>query len=251
MKPTRTHVRPAMALMAVALALTTARGAKAEEAEQPAPFKLTTGVYRLSGGGAPSGQALDVNLRHTSDLGNVWIGWFRSPVLQFTQTRVGWDRTFASGPVRVMPSVQAATGGYWAASFTAETGSTWFAGAGIGRSNLRPSVALNFDPGEAWALSGGYRWEDNSSVALQLIRDNRENPDQRHLHLIWRQTIEGGERLTVDLLAKQGLVAGENIRRVGFTMGYDWRRHFVRIAWDPNTSFTPQDMLRVSAGVRF
>ena len=240
-----------MTLLTAALLFMTSHIANAEEAAPPTPFKLTTGVYQLSGGGVAPGQALDVNLRHTSDLGNVWIGWFRSPLLQFTQTRLGWDRTFAIGPVRVMPSLQAASGGYWGGSLAVETGSTWFAGAGIGRSNLRPSVALNFDPGEAWTLSGGYRWEDNSSVALQLIRDNRENPDQRHLHLIWRQAIDGGERLAVDLLVKQGLVAGEPIRRLGLTVGYDWRRHFVRIAWDPKVNFTPQDMLRLSAGVRF
>jgi hypothetical protein len=34
-------------------------------------------------------------------------------------------------------------------------------------------------------------------------------------------------------------------------VGYDWPTYFVRLAWDPKVNFTPQDMVRLSAGVRF
>jgi hypothetical protein len=57
--------------------------------------------------------------------------------------------------------------------------------------------------------------------------------------------------LTLDLLDKRGLVNGQEIHRFGFTAGYDWPRHFVRLAWDPKVNFTPQDMLRLQAGLRF
>lgn len=237
--------------VAAATALS-ALAALAVQAEESGPaFKLTTGVYQLSGGGVPAGSTLDVNLRHSSDLGNIWIGAYRAPVLDVSQLRVGWDRTFAWGPVRVIPSLQWATGGFWGGSIAAETGETWFVGAGLGRTNLRPYANLNFDPNDSWTLSGGYRWADNHALALLLVRDNRENPDQQHLHLTYRTPIEGGQRLTLDLLAKRGLVDGVPIRRLGASVGYDWPRQFVRVAWDPKVNFTAQDMLRLSAGMRF
>jgi hypothetical protein len=220
-------------------------------ADDDAPaFKLTTGVYQFSGGGAPSGTAIDLNLRNSSDWGNVWVGWFRWPDESFTQTRAGWDRSFALGPLRVQPSVQAASGGFRGGSINVETGDSWFAGAGLGRTNLRPYVNLNFDPNDAWSLSGGYRWSDKHSLSLLLVGDNRLNPDERHFHVQYRVPV-GGNRLLVDVLAKRGLVEGQMIHRVGFTLGYDWPRFFVRVAWDPKVNFTPQDMVRVQAGTRF
>ena len=234
--------------VAAAMALT----AFAVQAGDDSPaFKLTTGVYQLSGGGVPSGPALDINLRHTSELGNVWVGLFRAPVLDTSQVRAGWDRTYTLGPVRVMPSLQWASGGFLGGSIGLETGDTWFAGVGLGRTNLHPYANLNFDPNDAWMLNGGYRWADNRALSLLLVRDNRENPDQQHLHLVYRTPIDGGQRLTLDLLAKRGLVDGVPIRRLGASLAYDWPRQFVRVAWDPKVNFTAQDMLRLSAGVRF
>jgi hypothetical protein len=237
---------------AIAAAFVTALATSATRADDAAPFKLTTGLYFLSaGGGVASGPALDVNLRHTSEFGNVWVGWFRAPVLEVSQVRAGWDRSYSIGAVRVMPSLQWASGGFWGGSLAAEAGSTWFAGAGLGRTNLRPYANLNFDPNDAWTLSGGYRWGDNHALSVQVVRDNRENPDQQHVHVVYRTPIAGDQRLTVDLLAKRGLVDGTPIRRIGLSVGYDWRRHFVRVAWDPKVNFTAQDMLRLSGGVRF
>ncbi len=229
------------------LALLAAVTARADDA--PA-FKLTSGIYHFSGGGLPASDALDINLRHSSDDGNTWVGWFRWPQGGMTQTRAGWDRTFTLGPVRVQPSVQAASGGFWGGSIYAETGDSWFVGAGLGRTNLRPYANLNFDPNDAWTLAGGYRWSDKHSLSLLLVHDNRENSDQRHLHLQYRLPL-GSNRLVLDVLAKRGLVDGVPIRRVGFSAGYDWPRFFVRVAWDPKVNFTSQDMMRVSAGTRF
>lgn len=228
-----------------------AAAAPAHAQEGPA-FKFTSGVYSYAkGGGLPAATGLDLNLRYTSDLGNLWVGWFRAPRLDFTQTRAGWDRQFEVGPLRVQPSVQVASGGFVGGSLNVETGQTWFAGVGIGRTNLKPYVNLNFDPNDAWMLSGGYRWSDGRALSALLVGDNRENPDQRHLHLTWRAPVGDGNRITLDLLAKRGLVNGVMVRRVGFTAGYDWPRTFVRVAWDPRANFTPQDMLRLSAGLRF
>ena len=234
------------------LALITALTALAAHAgDAPSPFKFTTGVYRLAGGGLPPGDALDLNLRHSSDAGNFWVGWYRAPMQDVSQLRAGWDRTFTLGPVRVLPSVQWATGGFLGGSIGAETGETWFVGAGLGRTNLRPYANLNFDPNDSWTLSAGYRWADNHVLTVLMVRDNRENPDQQHLHLTYRTPVGDGQRLTLDLLAKRGLVEGEPVRRLGATVGYDWPRYFVRLAWDPKVNFTAQNMLRLSGGLRF
>lgn len=221
----------------------------ARAGDEPA-FKFTAGAYHLSGGGLPSGNAIDLNLRYGGEIGNAWIGWFRSDALDVTQARAGWDRTFTVGPLRVQPSVQVASGGFAGGSLYAEAGDTFFAGAGIGRTNLRPYYNLNFDPNDAWTLSGGWR-KDKRALTLLMVGDNRQNPDQRHVHLNWRSSDEQGERLTLDLLAKRGTVDGVRIHRIGFSATYDWPRWFARLAWDPKVNFTSQNMVRVAGGVRF
>lgn len=215
------------------------------------PFKLTLGRYQSSAEGQPSSLSTDVNLRHSSALGNVWYGHYVAPAEQLTQDRAGWDRNFNLGAVRVLPSVQVATGGAWNGSLNVETGTRWYAGAGLGRTNLRPTVNLNFDPNDAWSLSGGYRWTEGAALGLVYVRDNRENPDQQHLHLVWRTPLAGAHRLTLDLLHKRGLVEGEPIARTGLSVAYDWPRWFVRLSYDPKVNFTTQDMWRLAGGTRF
>jgi hypothetical protein len=228
-------------------------------ADEPS-FKLTTGLLMLKAAEDPSARAWDVNLRHTSGYGNVWVGWFRQadpdPVIDTTQIRVGWDNTYPVGAWRVTPSVQAAWGGFWGGSLNIERGETWYAGAGIGRTNLSPYVNLNYDPNDALMASGGYRWNAHESLGVQWVHDNRENPDQRHWHLIYRTGLAEHQRLTLDLLSKSGNVTfnsgtTERINKLGLSVTYDWHQHFVRLAYDPNVNFSTQDMLRVSVGTRF
>ena len=214
-------------------------------------FKLSTGVYSMTGGGLPSASGVDLNLRHSSNFGNVWIGEYRSHDQHTSQWRTGWDRTFKLEGVRLQPSLQAAQGGFFGGSFYAEAGEDWFAGLGIGRTNLRPYANLNFDPNDSWTLSGGRHFSDGQVLTLLLIGDNRQNSDQRHLHFLYRTPLTDGRRLTVDLLAKRGLVAGTLIHKAGLSVAYDWPRYFVRIAFDPKANFAPQDMWRLTGGVRF
>ena len=239
---------------AIGLALACSGAARATDeapASQAVAFKFTTGIYQLSGGGLPSGTSLDLNLRATGNFGNAWLGQYRSPGLSITQTRIGWDRSFKLGALRFVPSLEVATGGYVGGSAYVETGESWYGGAGIGRTNLQNFVNLNFDPGDAWTLAGGYRWADNHSLGLQIVRDNRLNPDQQNVHLTYRTPIAGDDRLTLDLLTKRGLVAGVLNQRTGFSVVYDWPRFFVRLAVDPLVNFTTQDMVRLSVGTRF
>lgn len=214
------------------------------------PWKLTTGLYALSGGGEPRSAATDLNLRRSGDYGNVWIGWYRQDSGGPSQWRTGWDRFFGNGPFRVQPSVQLASGGFRSASLYAQAGQDWFLGVGAGRTNLRPYVNLNFDPNDMVMLAAGHRTAGHQ-LQLQLVADNREHPDQRHLRLNWKLERGRGEKLTLDLLAKRGLVDGERIRRLGASVTYDWPHWSVRAAWDPKVNFTAQDMLRLSLAARW
>ena len=166
------------------------------------------------------------------------------------QTRLGWDHSFGS-VVRVQPSLQYASGGFWGGSVNVEAGQTWVLGAGLGRTNLHPYYNLNFDPNDAWSLLAAWRGEHGRSLTASFIRDNRQNPDQRHFHLVWRQPLAEGRRLTVDALVKHGLVDDRMITRAGLTVTHDWPRWFLRLAYDPKTNFTRDDQWRLSVGVRF
>jgi hypothetical protein len=215
-------------------------------ADQEPSFKLTAGWYRLS----ETGDGFDVNLRHTSEYGNAWLGAFRSSSLNSQQWRAGWDRSIGD-TWRVQPSVQIASGGFVGGSLNVEAGTTWVAGAGIGRTNLRPYYNLNFDPNDAWSLLAGYRGERGQSIVATYVRDNRENPDQQHFHVVMRTPTLDGQRLTLDALYKRGLVNGQRVGKPGITMTYDWPGLFVRLAYDPKTNFTVDNAWRFSIGTRF
>lgn len=233
------------------LALCLAQRAWSEDESNATPFKLSVGDYYVYGGGMPSGPGLDLNLRYSYDDGHVWVGWFRSPALEVSQPRAGWDATYALGAVRALPSVQIASGGFLGGSLAFETGDSWTIGAGLGRTNLRPYANLNFDPNDSYTVYGGYHRPDDTALSLVLVRDNRQNPDQQNVHLVYRHPLADGKRLTIDLLAKQGTVNGEFIRRAGLTLTFDWPRWFVRAAYDPDVNFTPQNMVRLTVGSRF
>ena len=232
-------------LAASAMLCGTALAQAADAGDKP-PFKLTLGSYRFS----ETGMATDINLRRTDDFGDVWLGYYQSSRRDERQARAGWDNTFDLGPVRFTPSAQVASYGYLNGSVNLETGSTWFVGGGFGRTNLKPNWNLNFDPNDAWTVSAGWRG-DGESVSLLWVRDDRENPDQRHMHAVYRKSLPGGQRVTIDVLHKRGLVDGEPIRKTGATFTYDWPRFFVRLAWDPKVNFTAEDMWRVAIGTRF
>ncbi len=210
-------------------------------------YKLTIGGYHFSQGET----AIDANLRRSTNFGTLWLGLYNSQQRDEHQARAGWDYTFDQGAVHLTPSLQYASQGYLAGSINIETGDEWFAGAGFGRTNLRPNWNLNFDPNDSYSLTAGRRTSDGQSLALQWVRDNRENPDQRHLHFIYRAPMPERQRLTVDVLYKQGLVDGAPIRKWGTTFTYDWPRFFLRLAYDPKVNFTTENMTRVSVGTRF
>jgi hypothetical protein len=83
------------------------------------------------------------------------------------------------------------------------------------------------------------------------VQDCRLNPDEKHLHLNYRTPLPHGQRLTLDVLLKSGLVEGSTIHRVGGSITYDWPRFFVRVAYDPKANFGPENMWRLAVGTRF
>jgi hypothetical protein len=236
-------------LLGLALALISlAAFADDQSAPETEPaFKLTAGYYKFSTGA----NATDVNLRNTSTLGNLWFGYYESKARSESQWRTGWDRSVDLQGIRFSPSLQFASQGFAGFSAQVETGESWFVGAGIGRTNLRPYWNLNFDPNDSWTVSAGRRMNDGDVFGLLLVGDNRQNPDQRHLHGYYRTRLANGDRLTVDFLYKIGLVDDVRIRRWGTTITYDWPRFFVRVAYDPKVNFTADDMQRISIGMRF
>ena len=210
-------------------------------------FKLTAGRYVYSGGIV----GYDINLRSGSEAGNLWAGYYESAPRAESQLRAGWDRGFELGGVRIAPSVQIASMGFYSFSAQAETGEDWFVGAGIGRTNLRPYTNLNFDPNDSWSVSAGRRMQGGEVFYLQQVRDNRLSPDQQHIHAYYRKPLGSGERVTADLLYKNGLVGDRAIHKWGMTLIYDWPRFFAGHAYDPNVNFTADNMLRASLGFRF
>lgn len=244
--------RTLLTWFALAFGAGAASAAGDELAKDGAPqnYKLTMGLYQLTGGGQPHANALDLNLRASGEFGNAWLGWYDQKGGGPQQWRAGWDRFFNAGSVRLQPSLQVASGGFVGASVYAETGDTWFAGIGAGRTNLRPYVNLNFDPNDMIMLAAGHRSEGRQ-VQFLLVADNREHPDQRHFHLNWKKELSAGEKLTMDVLAKAGEVNGEHIRQLGASVTYDRQHWSLRAAWDPKVNFTPQNMLRLSVAARF
>ena len=57
--------------------------------------------------------------------------------------------------------------------------------------------------------------------------------------------------MTGDLLYKRGLGEGRRIARTGATVTYDWPRYFVRVAYDPYSNFSVDNVWRLSVGMRF
>ena len=236
--------------------------------EKAGPWKLTAGHYVLRG--APDGT--DLNLRWRQGDLTGWVGTWVEPgaggdAAQGTvrQGRAGFERAFrpfeSSGAlndwgVSLQPSLQLASAGFVGGSLTLEAGELWFGSVGIGRTNGKPYVNLNFDPNDAISVATGHRDSDGTTYYLLLVADDRLGTGQRHLHLVGRWPIQGVGRLTLDLLAKRG--TGEDfhgapqfIRSGGMALGYDAPSWFARLARDQRQNFGPTDAWRFSIGSRF
>jgi hypothetical protein len=216
-----------------------------------AQYKLSAGLYSMKTPQGPSQIGQDLNLRATSNLGNAWIGYYETQSKDLRQTRLGWDNSFKMGAVKIQPSLQSATGGFVGGSLGVETGEAFFVGAGLGRTNLKNYVNLNFDPNDSWTFTTGYRWSSQRNLSLQVVHDNRENPDQQHIHLSYRTPFSDNNRFLIDVLIKSGTVENEYIKKVGLMTGLDWGDLGLRFAYDPKVNFTNTDMKRLIFSYRY
>lgn len=209
------------------------------------PFKLTLGDYQY-----PADQGRDVNLRWQNEDSHAWIGYYEDDA-SGRQSRAGVDTSVdLSALISVQPSLQAATGGFWGGSLNTQIGHAWYALAGLGRTNLKPYVNLNFDPNDAVTVGGGHLFESGQNWSLFMVRDDRLQTGQTDVHLSGRIPVSPN-RLTIDLMRKSGDGDTGYIRAWGATVGWDFPRWFLRVARDNNQNFSADDVWRFSGGIRF
>lgn len=208
--------------------------------------KLTVSAYNFS----QSGLAEDVNLRAGNGTHTVWGGYYRSA--DFDQARAGWEYTLKGAMWQLVPSLQVASQGLLSGSFGAQVGDRVYGVFGWSRTNLKPYMNLNFDPGESWTLGIGTR-NSTSSTTLFVVKDDRLNTDQLVSHMVWRHTTTEQTRWTLDLSSKTGRPAeGEpRVSGVGVSLGYDLPPYFVRIGWEQNVFFSEENQSRAAFGMRF
>ena len=246
----------AAAAMLACHALACAQDLSGEERTEPIStdseaiaYKLTTALYHTTN----QRNAFDINVRGNLGAHTGWVGFYKRHD-EFQQARVGYETTISLPWVRVTPSVQYASRGFLGGSANAEIGERHFALLGISRTNLKDYFNLTFDPNDSILIGAGTRALPNTTVSIFQIRDNRLNTGQRVLHFVARTKSTERTRWTVDVFYKEGHpAAGDELKfhGTGASVTYDFDRYFVRFAFDPHVNFTPNDMVRFSAGVRF
>ncbi|MFO0233185.1 MAG: hypothetical protein ACK51M_09040 [Burkholderiales bacterium] len=225
--------------------------------ERPAPgrdwaWRATLGRYHQNVD--PSG--LDLNLRASDEDDTAWVGLYRDDSGE-PQLRAGWERQGRVGPVRLLGSLQLASGGFVGGSLTAEA---WLDAAervallvGLGRTNLRPYVNLNFDPNDSTLLGLRGRLDAATDATLFEVRDDRLGTGQRVAHLVLRRRFDAATAGSIDLFRRSGRAApgAPLVSGTGVALTWSHADWFVRVAYDPNVSYGESDMVRLSVGLRF
>lgn len=211
-------------------------------------FKLTPSVYATTG----QTTATDVNLRANWQDHAVWLGQYQQNGYG-QQTRAGYEYTASTDWGQVVPSVQAATGGFAGGSVNLQIGQQLYGIVGLGRTNVRNYYNLNFDPNDAITLGAGGWWTPQHQWSLFRVQDDRLQTGQKITHLVWRYHPTSSERLSIDLARKQGRADPDSslVRGHSLTVGWDWQDYFVRAAIDQKVNFTTDDQKRLSVGYRF
>lgn len=209
------------------------------------PWKLTLADYQYSD---YSGR--DFNLRWQRSETHAWLGAYTDRVFG-SQGRAGVDTSVDLGhSVQLQPSLQVATEGFLGGSLNVQAGESWFALAGIGRTNLKPYFNLNFDPNDALTFGAGHHTADGSVYTLFVVADDRLHTHQRDWHFNVRIPVSD-MRATLDILRKSGLSDAGYITAWGFSATWDWPVWFVRLARDPYQNFSAQSAWRFAGGMRF
>jgi hypothetical protein len=213
----------------------------------PPANKVTAAYYGFSSGKA----GMDVNLRHTFASSTAWIGNYRQND-RFDQVRAGYEYDYHRGWLAVVPSVQAASHGFFGATLYGEVGRRCFGIGGAGRTNLHTYWNLGFDPNDYIQAGAGCRDHAGNSFSVSTIHDNRLGTGQTNTHLLVRRYLPGDWRVTVDAVREHGNGDGDFVvNGWAVSVDVDWRRWFVRIAEDPHVNYTADRQLRMAGGFRF
>jgi hypothetical protein len=210
-----------------------------------AEWKLAVGDYRYS-----DFSGTDINLRWRNSDTDLWSGAYRDRDFG-SQVRVGADTSYVVLPnVALQPSLQLSSQGFIGGSLNLQVGNTWFAYAGLGRTNLKPYFNLNFDPNDAATYGVGHKTDGGKIFNFFVVADDRLGTHQQDWHLTARLPISE-QRWVFDLLYKRGDSEVGPISAWGGSVTWDWRRWFIRAARDPYQNFSAQNAWRLTTGIRF
>src|SRR3954468_18719775 len=181
------RARRAAVFGALALWLSGAAAGAADDPAAAAPAsppanKLTFAYYDFSSGL----WGVDVNLRHTFSSSTAWIGAYQEND-RYDQARVGYEYDYHAEHLTLVPSVQAATHGFFGATVYLEAGRPLFAIAGTGVTNQQPYWNLGFDPNDYVQFGIGYRDRAGSTASIYAIRDVRNHTEQTNTHVFLRR----------------------------------------------------------------
>ena len=214
-------------------------------------WKLTASRHLETGEAA----AHDINLRANDEDEVWWVGHYRRGAA-FEQARAGYERQFRLPLGRLIASGQIAAGGFLGGSVTWEISrapeDAAYGLLGLGRTNTRPYVNLNFDPNDSTLIGAGWRIDPQTAATLYQVHDDRLGTAQRVTHLTFRRQ-RGGTSLTMDAFRRSGRADpdSEMIRASGLSLTVEIPAGFVRLVRDPKSNFTRSDMTRLSIGTRF
>jgi hypothetical protein len=243
---TRQHFALLLALMSqTSLCVAQETVPSAQESTAHWRFKVTPSYYQT----AQETSATDVNVRANRDNHAMWIGQY-DQANSFHQTRGGYEYTATTAWGQIVPSLQAASGGFVGGSLNAQWGQSTYLMTGWGRTNLKPYYNLNFDPNDALTLGVGSWLTPEHQLGLWRTQDDRLHTSQQVTHLVWRYHMPSGNRLTLDAASKSGRSEpdSEVVKGHSLTATWDWSRYFVRMARDQKVNFSDQNQKRVSLG---
>lgn len=211
-------------------------------------FKLTPTYLATPGAAA----ATDWNLRANNGPHALWLAYYRQPG-QFAQARTGYEFTQQWSYLKLVPSLQAASHGFFGASLNAEIGGPLYVLLGVGRTNTRPYYNLNIDPNDMQTYGLGWHWSPQTTLAVYSVRDDRLQTGQRINHALFRQQLDALNRLTLDLFSKHGQADADSaaVKGDGLALTWDHASWFVRVAHEQKVGFTTRAQNRFSLGWRF
>ncbi|MFZ3087662.1 MAG: hypothetical protein WA123_06315 [Methylotenera sp.] len=219
-----------------------------EKTDNPIDYKLTLSHYNTK-----QINANDINLRISKDNQTLWLAEYTENPSNFNQVRSGYERKDHFAHTKLTSSLQIASHGFLGISLTAEIGDDVYGIVGYGRTNLKPYDNINFDPNDAITLGLGWHANDDLTIALYGVQDNRVIDGQQITHLVTNKVFTNNQKITIDLFQKSGTndTQGQSIKALGASLSYDLNRYFIRLAYDPKVNFTQENMTRISVGMHF